>query len=161
MNNPSEIERKFFVTTMPDVSGQDPVRYERYYLKREGNVEERVQKKGEMYEYQRKEKISDLEHKKEKRMITKEEFDSLRSGLGEPIIRDGFLIGHDPEITIKIYHGKHEGLVRAEVEFDSLESARAFIPLAWMGKEITGTPLGKDSGLLDLSEKQFKEMLHS
>ncbi len=161
MKNPSEIERKFFVATMPDLSGKEPIPYERYYLRREGGVEERIQKKGDAYEYERKEKISDLQHKKETRAISQEEFESLRLGVGDAIIRDGYMISNNPDITIKIYHGKHEGLVRAEVEFDSLEEAQAFVPPEWLGKEITGTPLGKDSGLLDLNEEQFKEMLHS
>ena len=146
---------------MPDLSGQEPVRYERYYLNRSNTVEERIQKKGDAYEYEKKEKVSDLEHKKETRPITREEFESLKPKAGEAIIRDGYMVSNNPDITIKIYHGKYEGLVRAEVEFDSLESAEAFIPPEWMGKEITGTPLGKDSDLLDLSEEQFKEMLHS
>jgi CYTH domain-containing protein len=157
----AEIERKFLVTTMPDLTGQEPIRYERYYLNRSDNVEERIQKKGDTYEYEKKEKVSDLEHKKETRSITQEEFESLRAGTSDAIIRDSFKVSNNPDITIKVYHGKYEGLIRAEVEFDSLESAEAFIPSEWMGKEITGTPLGKDSGLLDLSEEQFKEMLHS
>lgn len=157
----SEIERKFLVVTMPDLSGQEPIRYERYYLNRSDNVEERIQKKGDVYEYEKKEKISDLEHTKETHPISEEEFESLKTRASEAIIRDGYMISKNPDITIKIYHGKHEGLVRAEVEFGSLEEAQAFTPPTWMGKEITGTPLGKDSGLLDLSEEQFKEMLHS
>ncbi len=161
MNNPSEIERKFLVTTMPDLSGQEPIRYERYYLSRTENIEERIQKKGDAYEHEKKERVSDLEHRKEKRPITQEEFESLRAGTSDAIIRDSFKVSENPDITIKIYHGKYEGLLRAEVEFESLEEAQAFIPSEWMGKEITGTPLGKDSSLLDLSEEQFKEMLHS
>jgi len=157
----AEIERKFLVSTPPDLSGQEPIRYERYYLSRTGNIEERIQKKANVYEYEKKERVSDLEHRKEKRPITQEEFESLRTGTSDAIIRDSFKVSENPDITIKVYHGKYEGLVRAEVEFDSLESAEAFIPPAWMGKEITGTPLGKDSDLLDLSEEQFKEMLHS
>lgn len=157
----AEIERKFLIVTMPDLSGQEPIRYERYYLNRAGNVEERIQKKGDVYEYEKKKKVSDLEHTKEKRSISQEEFESLKTRASEAIIRDGYMVSNNPDITLKIYHGKHEGLVRAEVEFGSLEEAQAFTPPAWMGKEITGTALGKDSSLLDLSEEQFKEMLHS
>ena len=42
-------------------------------------------------------------------------------------------------------------------EFTSKENANKFTPPSWMGEEITDTPLGRDSRLLDLTEEEFKK----
>lgn len=146
---------------MPDVSGVEPIRYERYYIRREPDIEERVQKKGGTYEYERKEKISGLESAKEKKQISIEEFNEMKSRAGDAIIRDSYLLNLEPSISIKVYHGKYEGLVRAEVEFDSAELATEFSPLPWMGREITDTLLGRDAKLLDLGEEEFRMELEN
>lgn len=51
----------------------------------------------------------------------------------------------NPKITLQIYQGELNGLIRAEVEFESTEEANEFIPLLWMGKEITGLDIARDS----------------
>lgn len=153
-----EIERKFFIKEMPDVSKMTPIRYERYYLRRDVDVEERIQKKGDKFEYEIKKKISDLERTKDKRQISEEEFYRLKPVSGEVIIRDSYKLSNS--VSIKIYHGRFEGLRRAEVEFDSKEDALAYTPESWMGEEITTTPLGKDSLLLGLSQQEFLDLLN-
>lgn len=155
----NEIERKFLIKTMPNLTGIEPVRYERYYIRREPTVEERVQKKGNIYEYEKKEKISDLESAKEKKQITEVEFNKLKSETNEAIIRDSYLLNSKPSISVKIYHGKYEGLIRAEVEFDSLDDANTFTPLDWMGDEITNAPIGRDARLLDLAHDEFARVI--
>jgi CYTH domain-containing protein len=153
----TEIERKFLVRDMPELSGITPVRYERYYVRRDDTVEERVQKKGDVYEYERKEKISPLERTREKRTVSVEEFLHLKKDAGECIIRDSYAL--DKNLSLKIYHGRFEGLVRAEIEFRSTEEALAYHPSHWMGKEITTSPLGKDSALLSLTDEEFHALL--
>src|SRR3989344_9376088 len=110
-----EIERKFLINGMPDLSGIKPISYERYYIKKDGETVERIQKKGDSYEYETKRTISHLEHKKEKRRITQKEFAELKRGKeDEGIIRDGYLLSSNPDVSIKIYHGKFDGLARVE-----------------------------------------------
>ena len=41
-------------------------------------------------------------------------------------------------IEIDLYHGSHEGLIVAEVEFSDLESYHAFRGPDWLGDEVTG-----------------------
>jgi adenylate cyclase len=41
-------------------------------------------------------------------------------------------------IEIDIYHGSHEGLIVAEVEFTDVETYHSFRPPAWLGDEVTG-----------------------
>jgi CYTH domain-containing protein len=50
-------------------------------------------------------------------------------------------------IELDIYKGALEGLVIAEVEFDSVQSAAAFSPPDWFGREITDDPAYKNQCL--------------
>ncbi|MDO5406938.1 MAG: CYTH domain-containing protein [Eubacteriales bacterium] len=40
-------------------------------------------------------------------------------------------------IELDVFSGKYEGLVLAEVEFDSLKEAEHFTPPAWFGRDVT------------------------
>ncbi|KKQ53067.1 hypothetical protein A2865_02880 [Candidatus Woesebacteria bacterium RIFCSPHIGHO2_01_FULL_39_17] len=154
-----EIERKFLVKKLPDLSGKTKQSFERYYLYRGEGIDIRIQKVNDIYEFERKSETSELGRETKKFEITKGEFAALKRSFGDVIVRDSYLISENPETTIKIYHGKFEGLVRAEVEFTSKENANKFTPPSWMGEEITDTPLGRDSRLLDLTEEEFKKLL--
>lgn len=151
----NEIERKFFVKNMPDLSGMQPLHYERYFLNRAHGIEERISKVNDRYVYERKEEISALERSREKKEITEKEFNNLKIKASEAIIRDRYNISSSPEIAIQVYHGKYEGLIRAEIEFDTAEQAREFVPQSWMGKEMTGLPIARDATLLDLTNEEF------
>lgn len=156
-----EIERKFLVKTLPDLSGGNCIGYERYFLKIESGFEERIQKKGDTYEKEKKYKISDFSRETEKTKIDKTDFDTLKKSASKAIIRDSYKLSDEPTVTIKIYHGEHEGLIRAEVEFSTEEEAEKFQAFDWMGKEITGTQLGTDAELIQLNESQFRDLLSS
>lgn len=155
----NEIERKFFVKQMPDLSGIKPLHCERYFLERIEEKEVRISKVGSQYFYEEKSDLSDLERTREKREITKEEFDNLRQGAFEGLVRDKYNISDNPSIAIQVYHGRFEGLVRAEVEFDSEEQAKSFNPPLWMGEEMTGLPIARDSSLINLTDDEFKKYL--
>ena len=154
-----EIERKFLVKRIPNLSGKTKQSFERYYLYRGVGVDARIQKVKDRFEFERKSLNTRLGSGIQKFEITRKEFDTLKKHSGGAIIRDSYLISENPEVTIKIYHERFEGLIRAEVEFASEEDAQRFTPPDWMGKEITDTPLGRDSRLLDLADKEFKELL--
>jgi len=47
---------------------------------------------------------------------------------------------HVHTIELDIFEGCLEGLILAEVEFNSLEDARLFVPPDWFGKEVTNNP---------------------
>ncbi len=154
-----EIERKFFVKEMPDISGIKPMRYERYFLKHQNGEEERISKVDNKYFYEKKITISDLERTGEKKEISVQEFDALKQHSSEVLIRDRYDISADPKISIQVYHAKHEGLVRAEVEFGSKEDAENFHPPNWMGKEMTGLPVARDADLLNLTPEEFRKFV--
>ena len=152
----NEIERKFFVKSMPDLSSITPIHYERYILRHEDGIEQRISKKGDKYIFEKKVEVTGLERTREVREITKEEFEKLKQGASQVIIRDRYDISAQLKISIQVYHGDYEGLVRAEVEFESEEQAMRFQPLEWMGKEMTGLPIARDAKLLDLTEEEFR-----
>ncbi|EKD24378.1 MAG: adenylate cyclase [uncultured bacterium] len=155
----NEIERKFFVKEMTDLSGAQPLHYERYFLDRGNGKEVRISKINDSYIYEEKSELSELERTRDKKEITKEEFYKLKENASEGLIRDRYSFSSNPDIVIQVYHGRFEGLVCAEVEFDSAEAANAFSPLSWMGREMTGLPIARDARLIELSSEEFKKYL--
>src|SRR5688572_27910722 len=109
-----EIERKFKVKTLPDLTGIISTKYERYILPKVGSLERRVQKKGKLFELEELEEKSPLTRHKIKKIITEEEFNKLKGQSIGLIIRESYQISTSPNISIKIYHDKFEGLIRAE-----------------------------------------------
>ncbi len=155
----NEIERKFLIKALPDLSQKEKVSYERYYLFDKDGVELRVQKKGDKFELERKVHISDTERTREKLEISEGEFNLLKTLSSKVIIRDSYEISKSPDVTVKVYHGQYEGLVRAEVEFESTEELEKFQAPSWFGTEITSSPLARDSQLLRLSEQEFQMLI--
>lgn len=153
-----EIERKFLVSTMPDLSDITPVRYERYYLIVKNGIEERIQKIDDHYTYEKKTAIDEYTRSTDKRDISKGEYENLKHSSSKAIVRDSYKIS--PNLSIKIYQGDYKGLIRAEVEFLSVEDAKNFQPKSWMGDEITNTPLGKDSNLLQLDPESVTKLIN-
>lgn len=141
------------------MSGIAPLHYERHILKNEGNIEERISKINEKYFYERKELLSSLERTREKKEISAEEFDTLKKVAPDALVRDRYDISENPKISIQVYRGKYEGLMRAEVEFTSVEEAENFVPLPWMGVEMTTLPISRDATLLELSDEEFASYL--
>lgn len=155
-----EIERKWLVKNLPDLAGLTPITYERYFLYIGNNIEIRIQRKGDRYQFERKSQVGKLSREEQVFDITEGEFNTLKRQSLKAILRDSYLIQEYPQITLKIYKGDYEGLIRAEVEFESEEEAEKFVPLDWFGKEITETPLGRDKLLISLSDDEFKKLMN-
>lgn len=156
----NEIERKFLVKIMPDISDIVPLYSERYFLKGEAGIEERISKSQDRFFYERKEVLSPIERSREKKEITEEEFNSLKTRAYGSTIRETYLLSEKPKITLQIYQGRFKGLVRVEVEFDSVEEAELFKPMPWLGREITGLSIARDSTMLQLTQEEFLSSLH-
>lgn len=154
-----EIERKYLIKQMPNLDNIKPIRYERYYINDDIDNQIRVQKKDDKFILETKTKISKIEYEREKKEISELEFLKLIKGCEKVIIRDSYLVNEKPNITIKIYHGIYEGLVRAEIEFDSEYEYNNFQVPDWFGKDITDTELGMDARLIKLDRKMFLDKL--
>lgn len=152
-----EIERKFLVKELPDLSGIPLIRYERYYLLISGNTEERIQKTNNRFTFERKTRVDNLTRSTEIKELTETEFEEMKAGTRKSIIRDSYSL--NPSLSIKVYHGDYEGLVRAEVEFLSTDEAKNYTQEQWMGNEITNSPIGKDSSLLRLDASSVTEII--
>lgn len=156
----NQIDRKFLIEKMPSLFWRRPKVYERYFLQHGDLLEERIQKCGNQYEYELKSALSPQEWLRDTRSITREEFEHLRIKCGKGIVREQYTISKkNPRISINKYTGDYRGLTFAEVEFTTKEEAEYFEPLSWMGHEITETPLGRDSWLLDLDREHFLRRL--
>ncbi len=154
-----EIERKFLIKKLPDLSLLKKYSYERYFIFNKNSIEIRIQKKWEIYEFERKVKENNLSSLKQKFEISKEEFDCLKKISDKSIFRDSYIYSENPSITIKIYHKKFKWLKRVEVEFLDEESAKNFKPYTWFWKEITNLSIWKDSKLISLDKKEFNKFL--
>jgi adenylate cyclase len=155
----NEIERKFLVRKMPDISNITPVHYERYFLPSSTGKEIRISKVDNVHIYEEKDEISEMERTRAKKEITRTEFDTLKANASGPLIRDKYMVQNKPKVVIQVYEGRFQGLNRAEVEFETLEEAQAFKPMSWMGKEITKLPIGRDSKLIRLAPEEFRKIL--
>jgi len=71
--------------------------------------------------------------------LTEESYNHLKEKSdGALICKTRYLIPYDKyTIELDIFSGNMTGLVMAEVEFDSVEEARNFIPPNWFLKEVT------------------------
>jgi CYTH domain-containing protein len=138
------------------LTNQQPVPYERHFLFICEGVEVRIQRKSDKFEFERKVESNDLTRVGEKFEITEAEFNHFTQYAVGSIVRESYIL---EGVSIKVYKGKHSGLIRAEVEFNSEEEASKFEPLDWFGKEITDSPLGKDKKLSQLSVDEFKQLL--
>ena len=74
--------------------------------------------------------------------LTAEQFAALWPATeGKRLVKTRYQIPFgDRVVEIDVYHDRHEGLVVAEVEFDTEEAAKDFQPPAWLGDDVTGDP---------------------
>lgn len=155
----NEIERKFLVEKIPNLRGISPVPQERYFIQSGGLIEEGFKKRGSVYEHELKVSVNPNEKTRERILISKEEFEKNKKRGTKSLFRDSYLISKRPLVYIKKYKGDYDGLVLAEVEFDSEDEAENFKPFSWMGAEVTNTKVGKDASLVLLTPPQYMRIV--
>lgn len=155
----TSITRKFLVKSLPTEVIKEKVENERFYLYLDKNVIIRVQSKGNVFELERKRDVSNLIRESNKIKITREEFDKLKHFASFKVVRTTVTYEGYPNLVVRVYDGNYKGLIRAEVRFASLDEAHKFTPFSWLGRDITDTPLSKDSGLLMLTHDEFSKLL--
>ena len=135
-----EIERKFLVKDLPDRLAEYSFReIEQGYLNTDPVV--RVRKDGDSYY---------LTYKG-KGLLAREEYNlPLDQASYEHLIAkaDGIVLtkrryqipfsqGREYTIELDIFRGIYDGLILAEIEFESEEEARNFTPPQWFGRDVT------------------------
>ena len=134
-----ELERKFLVAELPDWLEDHPSEpIDQAYLAVSGDWEFRVRRTGGgtllTVKHGSGERRTEVEVE-----IAEDDFRTLRS-LCDAVIakRRHYVDEGDVTIEVDVYEGDLEGLVVAEVEFDSETAARSFDPPEWLGEEVTG-----------------------
>lgn len=153
-----EIERKWILDKIPsEFMKCTPIPYLRYIIFTDDTVELRVQRKGNKFELERKEKATALSRKSLKVRISEGEFNILKSTSDKYISRESLTLGNR---SVKVYDGEYTGLIRYEVEFKTEEEAKRYTPPTWAKIEITGNVLANDSKLITLSRDIFLQELN-
>lgn len=133
-----EIERKFLIKSLPtDLEQYTCKTIEQAYLSTEPVV--RIRKSNETYTLTYKSK-GFLSREEYNMPLTKESYYHLRTKAdGNIISKKRYLIPYDSNIMIEldIFLGAFEGMVLAEVEFESEEQANLFSPPDWFDQDVT------------------------
>ena len=134
-----EVERKFLVSQVPEIDTESGDEIDQGYLATGGDGEVRVRRREDSFALTAK-RGAGLSREEAEVEIGPDQFDELWPlTKGRRIHKRRHLLPHEGvEIELDVYTGELEGLVVAEVEFDSEEQARAFDPPAWLGKDVTG-----------------------
>ena len=136
-----EIERKFLIETLPEGYEAFPFHeIEQAYLCTSPVV--RIRRSDDEYYLTYKGKGL-LAREEYNLPLTKEAYEHLREKAdGIILTKRRYLMpveGTDLTIEMDVFSGKYEGLVLAEVEFESEEQALAFTPPQWFGRDVTLT----------------------
>jgi len=134
-----EVERKFLVPDPPDLDGIDADEIEQGYLAIGADGEVRLRRKGEKLVLTAK-RGSGISRDEAEIELDREAFERLWPLTeGRRLHKRRHVIPHgNLTIELDVYEGELEGLVVAEIEFDSEDEARAFEPPGWFGEEVTG-----------------------
>ena len=148
-----EIERKFLIDQLPfDLSEYPSTEIEQAYL----NVAPVVRIRRDGSDYYLTYKSGGLMAREEYNLpLNEPSYYHLRSKAdGNIISKTRFRIPYDGGYTIEldIFHGDFDGLKLAEVEFETVEEAEAFIPPDYFGADVTYDPAYHNS---NMSQQKF------
>lgn len=149
-----EIEKKYLVKELPDLSQFQCHEIEQGYLTRRPTL--RIRKKDDDYIFTYKSKVKAAPknvtiNDEVERPLTKEAYEKLKEKTeGYLIQKTRYLIPIRAEYTEKadrfpdeltveldVFHGRLDGLVFAEIEFPSEEVAERFLAPKWLGKNVS------------------------
>ena len=133
-----EIERKFLIPVLPEnLECYSSHEIEQGYLGREPVVRIRRQDEEWILTYKSKGMMVREEYNLP---LTREAYEHLKEKTdGLLIEKTRYLIPLESGLTVEldVFHGAHEGLCMAEVEFPDRNMAEGFEPPEWFGEEVT------------------------
>lgn len=134
-----EIERKFCVLKMPDLTAYTGVEISQGYLSvGEDGTEIRLRRKGERF-YQTVKQGKGVQRTELEVELSRAQFDNLwplTAGRRVEKVRYEIVEGIWT-IELDVYRGRLKGLVVAEVEFETVAESARFVPPLWFGREVT------------------------
>ena len=157
---PLEIEKKFLVKQMPELSKYRHYEIEQAYLNRDPVLRIRKRDDDYIFTYKSKKKSdSALQVSTEiEEALTKEAYEHLREKAdGFPITKTRYIIPLENGLKgeLDVFHGRLDGLVFIEVEFKDVAAAGAFLPPEWFGPDVTADKRYRN-GYLSTLEKYEK-----
>ncbi len=144
-----EIERKFCVQKMPDLTACTGIEISQGYISvGENGPEIRLRRKGERF-YQTVKQGKGVQRTEVEVELSRAQFDTLwLLTAGRRLEKVRYEI---PEgvwtIELDVYRGHLKGLVVAEVEFETLDESSRFVPPPWFGREVTDDDRYKNATL--------------
>ena len=145
-----EIERKFLVKTMPDLSNAQKMYIHQGYLTQStDSIEIRLRQRDEQYFITVK-SGSGMVRAERETSIDQHQFEILWPDTqGKRIEKNRWvgLLSTSQTYELDIFLGEHEPLILVEVEFSSLEKADSFEPADWFGREVTADKNYKNKAL--------------
>ena len=134
-----EVERKFLVPDTPDLDETESDEIEQGYLAIGADGEVRLRRKGEKLVLTAK-RGAGISRDEAEVELDPEVFERLWPLTeGRRLHKRRHVIPHgDRIVELDVYEGDLEGLVVAEIEFDSEDDAGRFEPPDWIGEEVTG-----------------------
>jgi CYTH domain-containing protein len=138
-----EIERKFLVRKLPDSLTSYPHAeiLQGYLVSLDDGLQVRLRRSGDKFSLTFKRGTGNVREEREVE-LSAEQFDALWPATeGKRLVKTRYEIPFGKRVVeIDVYHGKHEGLIVAEVEFDAEETAKNFRAPDWLADDVTGDP---------------------
>jgi CYTH domain-containing protein len=144
-----EIENKYLVKEMPDLSKITPVEIHQGYLCVGADGSEvRLRRKGDKYSLGVKSEGAEARAQAEVD-LNYNQFEPLWPLAQRlDVCKDRYHIPYgEHTIELDVFKGPLQGLVVAEVEFRSEADRASFIPPTWFGRDVTADPLYKNKNL--------------
>ena len=145
-----EIERKFLVKQIPENLDQykyDDIKQGYIHVSMDGKEFRLRQKSDKYYQtFKEGEGINRIEGENE---IDKDRFETMWPLTENKRLEKTryYIPQGERTIELDIYKGLKQGLIIAEVEFESEDEAKAFIPPSWLGDDVTGNKRYKNQTL--------------
>jgi len=156
-----EIERRFLVAELPNNLETFPsVVLRTGYLTAEEGSYDRIRQEGKTYERTIK-TGGGMSHQESTTTLTKGEFEELWTDIIVGVDKTRYrvpIVGGVAELDI--WHGKEEGVVTVDVEFDKEEDAHDFMAPEWFGRETTHDERYKSRALIELGFPEEAFILH-
>ena len=139
-----EIEKKFLIKALPpDIVSYPHVEIQQAYINAH-NPTLRVRKRGDEYIFTYKNRVEDKPSDmcvcdEVECPLDKDTYEKLL-GKAEGIIisKDRYMIPYEGHtIELDVFHGDYEGVVLAEVEFDSIDECKEFSKPDWFGDDVS------------------------
>jgi CYTH domain-containing protein len=144
-----EVERKWIVRELPDLTGATGKEIVQGYIAVGADgTEVRIRQKGDRF-FQTIKSEGGLVRDEIEVELTKEQFDCLwQATAGRRLQKTRYEITcADVTIELDVYKGELEGLILAEVEFESVTESEKFSAPEWFGAEVTEDSRYKNKNL--------------